>query len=192
MAERLPRTPQPLPLIAVRRGQHIVRQGEPSHGLWLIHGGAMITVAVSPEGHALGLDVLGPGDVVGEPDDAASPVDVRALELCRLRPVPASKVCDQISARARRSARLAKDLAWLPVDTRIRCRLTDLAERFGSPAIGGTAVGLTLTQDELAALAGTTRESANRALHRLMDQGHVAVLRRGRYLVCATLRPLIG
>jgi CRP/FNR family cyclic AMP-dependent transcriptional regulator len=190
MAERLPREAQPLPLIAVRAGHQVVRQGEASHGLWLVENGALLAIAVSTEGRMLALDVLGPGDAVGEPGDAPSPWGVRALRPCRLRPVRASLILDALAARAQNSARLAEDLAWLPVGARIQRRLIDLAERFGRPVPGGTVVGLTLTQEDLAALAGTSRESANRELRILVQQGRVEVIARGRYLVRPALRPV--
>ena len=46
-------------------------------------------------------------------------------------------------------------------------------------------MGLTLTQEELGAFAGTTRESANRAVGELMRRGTILRLSRGRYLVRA-------
>ena len=44
-------------------------------------------------------------------------------------------------------------------------------------------VRLALTQEDLAALCGTSRESANRALRALRDDGRVLVVGRGRFLI---------
>jgi CRP-like cAMP-binding protein len=52
---------------------------------------------------------------------------------------------------------------------------------------GGTLVPFTLSQEALASLAGTTRETANRAIRGLIRQGALATERRGRYVV-RTLR----
>src|SRR5439155_3661225 len=94
------------------------------------------------------------------------------------------------AARVRRASILACDVAWLDVATRIERRLQDLAARFGRPVPGGTSIPITLRQDDLAALAGTSRETANRALRRLVERGRAQVERRGRYVVRSPLRLL--
>ena len=185
MAERLPRPHEPLPLIAVRPGQHVVRQGEFHPGPWVLHSGALLASAVSDDGHVLALDVLGPGDLVGEPDGGPALHSVTALGPGRLRVAEAAEAVGLAAARARRLTVLASDLAWRDVGSRIEGRLLDLASRFGRPVPGGTLVSLPLTQEDLAALTGTSRESANRALRELQRRGRVASATRGRYVVRA-------
>jgi CRP-like cAMP-binding protein len=51
---------------------------------------------------------------------------------------------------------------------------------------------LPLTQDEVAALVGTTRESANRALRVLVADGEIRVAARGRYVVRTRFRSVDG
>jgi CRP/FNR family transcriptional regulator, cyclic AMP receptor protein len=188
MAARLPRPDQPLPLVAVRTGQEVVRQGEACLHASVIETGALLATAVSPEGRVLALDVLGAGDLVGEPDRVPSLVTVRALRPGRLRPLSSPVAESLVAERARRTAVLALDLAWSDVTDRVDRRLTDLAERFGRPVPGGILLALPLTQEDLAALAGTSRESVNRALRRLERAGRVAVLARSRYLVRSGLQ----
>lgn len=183
MAARLPRPDRPLPLVAVRTGQEVVRQGEACPHASVIEAGALLATAVSSDGQVLALDVLGPGDLVGEPDRVPSLVTVRALRPCRLRPLTGANAETLMAERARRAAALALDLAWSDVADRVDRRLTDLAGRFGRPVPGGILLALPLTQEDLAALAGTSRESVNRALRRLERAGRVAVLARSRYLV---------
>lgn len=186
MAARLP---QPLPLVSVRGGHQVVLQGEPCPGPWVVEAGVLLASAVSPDGRVLALDVLGPGDLVGEPDGAQAEAGVRALRPSQLRAVGGSAVSPLAAERARRACTLARDLAWLDVGGRIERRLTDLAERFGRTVPGGVLVALPLTQEDLAALAGTSRESANRALRALQRGGRVTVVARGRYLVHRRLHP---
>ncbi len=182
MAARMPR-PQPLPLIAVRPGQLVVRQGESGSGPWVAVSGALLATAVSADGHVLGLEVLGPGDLVGEPDGCVAEASVRALRPSGLAPVAGASLAPLVAARSRRAAALARDLAWLDVSARVAARLRELADRFGRPAPGGVVLTLKITQDDLAALAGTSRESANRALRELERSDRVCVLGRGRYLL---------
>jgi CRP-like cAMP-binding protein len=191
MAAPMPRL-QPLPLIAVRPGQAVVRQGEVGPGPWVVATGALIATAVSADGHVLALDVLGPGDLVGEPDGAAADTGVRALRPSRLTPMAGPALTPLVVARGRRAAALARDLAWLGVSERVEARLTELARRFGRAAPGGTALALPITQDDLAALAGTTRESTNRALRALERSGRLSIQGRGRFLLHPQLRALGG
>jgi CRP-like cAMP-binding protein len=176
--------PQPLPLTLVLR-QHgtLIRQGEPGDGLWLIESGALRVASISDAGHELVLDVLGPGQGTGEPTGIPSPVTVRALRPSRLSPASPGAAADLLTARAHRVATLAAELAWLDVRTRISRRLEDLAGRFGCSVEGGRLLLLPLTQDEVAALTGTTRESANRALRALVADGEIRVAAPGRYVV---------
>jgi CRP/FNR family cyclic AMP-dependent transcriptional regulator len=179
---------EPLPLAIVRSGQVPVRQGEACRALWVVESGLLRASAVSNDGRVLALDLLGPGDAVGEPDGAPSAWSVSALRPSRLRPVRGGASIRPLAARAHRLTMLASDLAWLGVATRIERRLQDLATRFGRPVPYGVLIPIHLTQEDLAALAGTSRESANRALRGLMARGRVDVERRGRYIVRSQLR----
>lgn len=190
MAARIPRH-QPLPLIAVRQGQQVVRQGEPCPGPWVVASGALIATAVSADGHVLALEVLGPGDLVGEADGRPAEAGVRALRPSGLSPMADASLTPLVAARSRRAAALARDLAWLDVPARVEARLTELAGRFGRPVPRGIVLTLALTQDDLAALAGTSRESANRALRALERSGRLSIQGRGRYLLHPQLRAVV-
>jgi CRP/FNR family transcriptional regulator, cyclic AMP receptor protein len=187
------REPQPLPLTLVLR-QHatLIRQGASGDGLWMVESGALRVAVISDAGHELVLDVLGSGHVTGEPNGVPSPVTVRALRPSRLSPVSPRAAADLLTTRAHRAAALAAELAWLGVRARITRRLEDLAERFGRPVEGGRLILLPLTQDEIAALAGTTRESANRALRAMVAGGDIRVAARGRYVVRTRFRSVGG
>jgi CRP/FNR family cyclic AMP-dependent transcriptional regulator len=184
---------EPLPLLVLRPGQTPVQQGEGCAGVWVVETGLLRASVVAPDGRELALDLLLPGDAVGEPAGAPSPCSVRALRPTRLRAASPGAVAGLLSARNARLADLACHLAWLDVADRIERRLDDLAIRAGRPLPdGGTRVSIRLTQDEIASLAGTSRETANRALHRLMRRGAVAAEGRGRYAVRRRLRLIDG
>ena len=179
---------EPLPLVIVTPGRNLVRQGEATRGLWRIDSGVLRAEALAPDGRELVVDLLGPGDLVGEPGSEPSPVTVRAVRPARLQPVAPTAAGPLLARRAHRAVGLACDLAWRDVPTRVEHRLVDLAARFGRPVDGGTLIPLTLTQEEIASLAGTSRESANRALRVLLASGRIGRRRRGRYVVGARLR----
>jgi CRP/FNR family cyclic AMP-dependent transcriptional regulator len=184
MAEARPRVIQPLPLeFKIPRQRAIVRQGEPCADLLLIVNGAVLISALDPDGRMLGLDVAGPGDAVGGPPGAIADATARTIGPCRLRPAPGSEFASLLDARARRVAELACELAWAEVSRRVERRLEDLARRFGRPTPGGVAFSLDLTQEDLAALCGTSRETVNRALRGLEATGRIERRGRGRFLV---------
>jgi CRP/FNR family cyclic AMP-dependent transcriptional regulator len=171
--------------LAVPSGRLVVRQAQPCAGVSMVTHGAFFESAVDDDGRVLGFDVLGPGDAVGGSFGVPAAADVRALRPSRLCAVAPDRVAWLMDARRERLAELARQLAWLDVTERVALRLDDLATRFGRPSPGGTLVRLPLTQDHLAALCGTSRESANRALRTLRDDGLVRLVGRGRYLMPA-------
>jgi CRP/FNR family cyclic AMP-dependent transcriptional regulator len=187
MAERLPRIGQPLPLIAVPPGRHVVRQGDPRPLSFVVASGALLVYAVDDEGHVTGLDVIGPDDAVAHPGSGAR-TSIRALAPSSLRSAGDNEVALAATDHLARLSAFATDVAWLDVASRLQRRLDDLAERFGTPTEGGILIRLHLTQDDLAALAGTSRETANRALQRSIRSGRLRRVGRRRYEVRTTLR----
>ena len=137
---------------------------------------------VDPDGRKLALDVLGVADLVGGPPGWIAEASVRAMVETWLAPAGPDELRDGLARRAHRSSALACALAWSRVTERVAGRLEDLAERFGRPVAGGWSIPLALTQDDLADLAGSTRESVNRALAELARLGRVRA-HRGTYVV---------
>lgn len=177
--------------VPVRLGAVVVRQGEPSPPMRVVTHGAFTVEVLRHDGRRLVLDVLGPGDGVGggdagsgiDGDDRLAQATVRAVKPGRLREAGPGETTSLLVRRAERMARLAADLAWFDVPTRLGARLQVLAGRFGHPVAGGVAIGLHLTHDELAGLCGTTRESVTRAMGQLVAQERVDVPTRGRIVV---------
>jgi len=161
-----------------------VRQGEACAGPFAVEFGVLRVSVVDDDGRELIVDLAGPGDVVGGRAGEPAAWTVRAVGPVRLRPAPA----DARDTTSERLLQLALQLAWCAVSERVERRLADLAERLGHPAPGGTAIGVPLTQDDLAAMVGASRESTNRALRVLVERGWLAVPRRGRYVVRSPLR----
>jgi CRP-like cAMP-binding protein len=169
-------------VIAVQQGRELIRQGDPYPDAWVVRAGALLMTVVDRDGHALALDVLGPGDLVGGPPDAIADASVRVLVTSRLVVASPSALRTGLERRARRVTALASSLAWDRLATRVAGRLDDLAGRFGRRMARGREVTLPLTQEHLAALTGSTRESVNRALADLVEAG-LLERRAGRYLV---------
>jgi CRP-like cAMP-binding protein len=174
-----------LPLtFVIRAGSEPAKQGEPCEGLLVVRSGALLSSCVTDDGRRLG-ELLGPGDAVGGPDGIPSPVSVRALRVCRLRPALPHERPALLHSRTARAIALAHELAWLGVAERVERRLQETAARFGAPVAGGLGLGVRLTQEDVAELAGTTRESANRAISSMVAAGHLRIAGRGRYVLPA-------
>jgi CRP/FNR family cyclic AMP-dependent transcriptional regulator len=182
---------EPLPLTIVRPGRVAVAQGAPGTGVRVVELGFLRAAVVAPDGRRLLLDVLGPGEAVGVPDGVDAPCEIRAAGPVRLLAVQGSRAEAALAARHARDVAIALDLATLRAPARIERRLVDLAARFGTPVAGGMRIPVVLTQDDLAALAATSRETVNRTLRRLAREGRVERERRGRYVVRQQLR-LVG
>ena len=76
----------------------------------------------------------------------------------------------RLSRRLRSTTEDAEGLLSLNVTQRIARKLLQLMERYGVPGEDGVLIDLNLSQEAMATLVGTTRESANRALSALRDQ----------------------
>ena len=188
MLRRSPGVVQPLPLLIVRPGKTLVRQGAAGLGAWRVEYGILRISLDTPDGRELVIDLVGPGDVIGDPPGSPATCTVTALRPARLRAGDHDELTAALARLAGRTAALACDVAWLDVPTRIERRLQDLAARFGRPAPGGVLIPITLRQDELACLAATSRETANRAIRRLIERGRIGRERRGRYVVRTPVR----
>jgi CRP/FNR family transcriptional regulator len=76
----------------------------------------------------------------------------------------------------RRLTRHVEELHFLDIAGRLAARLAYLAEEQGTPGDGGEQrLDGPLTQGELAAMVGSTRQSVNRLLGQLVDDGLIRV-----------------
>jgi CRP/FNR family cyclic AMP-dependent transcriptional regulator len=158
---------------SVRAGKTVFRQDDPGSSLYVIESGVVKVQRTSPEGKEVILAILGPGDFFGElalldgeprSADAVAKEDTALLVLERddflafldKEPAVATKLLAALSRRLRRTDQLVQDAAFLDVPARLARALLQLAE---SPE---AATGL--TQSELAAMVGASRESVNRWL----------------------------
>lgn len=163
---------EPLPLtFQVRPGRVIVRQGEPYPGAWIVRSGRLRMDVVDADGRRLTIDLLARGDLVGGPPGWVAEASVTAEIEAWLAPAGPAALRDGLARRAHRATWLACELAWGRVQDRVLARLQDLADRFGRPVPGGRWVRIPLTQEDIAALTGSTRETVNRAIGRIGERG---------------------
>lgn len=178
-----------------RPRQRLFREGEPGdHVLAILSGRVKVSVQTR-SGREILLAMKGPGDLVGELsliDGRPRSATAIALDAVEALVVPAPAFTEFVESHPRIAVRLLHMLAEqirdadrrsLERDTgditcRVARRLVDLAERVGEHSGSGVEITLTLSQDDLAAWVGATREATSRALAGLRGDGCVTTGRQ--------------
>lgn len=196
-----------------QRGDLILLAGQPGGALYFVRSGLVKVFKTSEEGKEQVLRLIGAGHTFNDVpalDGGPNPASVMALEptvvyatsgaeLRRLiaeRPGVAEAVVRSLAATLRYLVSVVEDLSFLPVRARVAKILLDQdAEQAQGKAEGGEAEAAhhRLTQQEMAAMAGTAREMVGRALKELEqagavrnDRGHITVVNRERLQILAS------
>lgn len=173
------------------KGMIIFHKGSPGRSLYIIESGRVRIFLLSGSGQEISVNVYGPGDVFGElalldglPRSAGAMVMektvvytlhrddfLRCMEAC---PRMATSIIDELSSRLRYTTDCLEHLAFLDVNGRVAAKLLELADRYGLEG-EDVEIDLRLTQTELASWVVARRESVNKVLSSLRDQGLVDV-----------------
>ena len=186
------------------RGEAVCRKGDPGTNLYVITLGQVKLSLIAENGREAILDLLGPGDVFGELallDGEPRSADAIATEAShvllldrdefhrcvRQQPEIAVHLLAVLSQRIRRDTRLMEEAAFLDVPRRLCGTLLRLARSGESRAAHATEahelVTPRLVQSDLAAMAGTTRETLSKWLGVLEDELLIRRMPQGRILV---------
>lgn len=179
------------------RGEVVFHRDDPADTLHLIVKGRFAARISTPLGDRATLSVFGPGETFGElalvSEGSRRSATVSALEPAETRSVHAPDfarlvaehpgvhvvLTSLIAERLRRSNELLVEALYVPVDKRILRRLCDLAAQYGD---ADGSVTIPLRQEDVADLAGTSRETVNRVLREEQTRGTLE-LGRGRTIV---------
>jgi CRP-like cAMP-binding protein len=179
-----------IPSVEFPRGHRIFAEAEPGDCLYVIRFGKVKVGRRSSGGREGLLALLGPGDLLGElsafdpgprTSDATTvtPVSAACVDRTTLRRwvIERPNLADQFLTALARRMRTADDhragLVFSDVAGRLAKQLLLLGERFGAPSTAGLWVLHGLTQEELAQLVGSTRETVNKALIDFTDRGWI-------------------
>jgi len=172
-----------------RRGEVIFHQGDPGDALHIILNGRVKISSPSETGVEAILATLRPGEFFGSlalldgAPRSASATAVEATETLILprerfrqlvNDVPAIRdhVLAELAHELRRLTNHVEELHFLDIAGRLAARLARLAEEQGLPAHGGEIrLDGPITQGELAAMVGSTRQSVNKLLGFFVDDG---------------------
>jgi CRP/FNR family cyclic AMP-dependent transcriptional regulator len=168
----------------------VFTEGEHGVDLYIVLAGKVKIRRRTIDGRETLIAVLGPSDMFGElalfdPGPRTSTVttltEVQAVRMDRraLRawiaayPDIAQQLLQVLARRLRRTDDTLCDLIFTDVPGRVAKQLLDLAKRFGTSTENTLSVDLGLTQEELAQLVGSARETANRVLSDFTERGWI-------------------
>ena len=180
-----------------RRGEVIFHLGDPGDALFIVVSGDVKISLPSDTGDEAILTTLGPGDMFGELallDGAPRSATAAALSLTETIVLPRDRFRELIAAEAgvrdallasvagelRRLTTHVEELHFLDITGRLAARLVRLAQEGGTPgADGAIRLRSNLTQGDLAAMVGCTRQSVNKLLGQFADDGLIRQERDG-------------
>jgi len=183
---------QQLEPVSFSRGQVVFTEGEPGETLYIITSGKVKIGRKSVDGRESLLTLMGPSDMFGElaifdPGPRTSTVtalsDVQAVMMHRKvlrnwiadRPEIAEQLLRVLARRLRRTNDNLSDLIFTDVPGRVAKQLLHLAQRFGTREGNSLRVDHDLTQEEIAQLVGSSRETVNKALSDFAQRGWIRV-----------------
>jgi len=165
-------------------------QGEPGKTCHIVIHGKVRIFVVGEDGRELSVSLMGPGEIIGEMalfEDVPRSASVQTMEptetlelhqevllrALQRSPQLALSLLRALSARLRHTTEAAESMVSLSVADRLLARLWRLAEWAGKRDRDGMRIVFPMTQQQLAAMVGTSRESINRALSGLRRQKKV-------------------
>jgi len=182
-------------------GQVILSPDDPPDRIHILKKGKVRVFRVTPDGKQLTLDIYDKGTILGDmrllgqdrsPDAYAETIDAAVIctitpdELRRLverHPIIGVNIITFLSRRLQEAERELEAMAYQRVGQRLAKKLIDLGQRFGVETVRGTLIQARLTQQELAEMIGTTRETLAHTLadfrrRDLLDTEHHQVVIR--------------
>jgi CRP/FNR family transcriptional regulator len=165
------------------RAETVVLEGEPAANLYFVASGVVKVFKTSAEGKEQILSIVRPGESFNDVpifDGGPNPASARTMgpvllygikrndmeAILRNHPQIALNVTKVLAKRVRQLVSLVEDLSFRHVISRVARILFEHIP-------GETGRGPRLTQQEMAAMAGTAREVVGRSLKALEEQGAI-------------------
>lgn len=181
------------------RGETLFQKGDPGDRLFGVLSGRVKVHTMSPEGKDVTLNLFKEGQFFGEIallDELPRTADAVAMAPCELLVIHrrdfmplvetegrlAMHIIRLLCQRVRATSEMLEDAAFLPLEQRLAKHLLRLVGNYGQPVSGGIEIGLRLSQQELAHMMATTRESVNKQLQAWAQAGWID-LQRSRVTV---------
>lgn len=183
------------------KGESIFNEGDTDHRMYLLERGRVKLVRHSNDNRVQLLSIHTAGEILGEIpvfDPKGGPRTASAITITSKtkvlwlendilfawlnnHPRVAVDMLQVLAARMRANNERISDLVFMDVPARLAKTLLNLASRFGEPMSDGLLVPHDLTQEELAQLVGSSRETVNKALMDFANRGWI--MRKGRSII---------
>jgi CRP/FNR family transcriptional regulator len=177
------------------RGEVILLEGEPAQSLFFVASGVVKVFKTSPEGKEQTLNIVRPGESFNDVplfDDGPNLASAQAMVpvvLYGVKKVELKNILEQYPPVARNIIRVlaqrVRQLVSLVEDLSFRHVLSRVAKILLEYASDGTGPRPRLTQQEIAAMAGTAREVVGRSLKALEEE---RLIRLERHRIVITNR----
>lgn len=182
-----------LPMTTCQTGGLVTSPDDDNERLYIVKRGRVRLFRLTPDGKQLTLDILDKGRIAGRMSwlgQELNEVYAEAIEdavVCSFSPDELRHLIDRfpgigfnmiryLSDRLAASEREREVMAFRSVEQRLAARLLELAERFGQPDVDGVAIDARLTQQELADMIGTSRETLATTVSSLRESGVLEML----------------
>lgn len=181
-----------------KKGNLILMEEEFGDTLFILNQGSVKITRLSDDGREVILAIMGPGDFFGEMsifDGENRSANVIALEdsevfilkrgdfldLLEKYPQIAIVLLQEMATRLRRSDQQIEGLSLSDAENRVAMSLLRLAEDLGVIKMGQVVIENMPYQQDIANMAGTSRETVSRMLTLLQRKGYIQ--KRGRRLI---------
>lgn len=187
----------------IEKGGYLFNQGEPADTLYLVKAGKLKLVQLTDGGREIIVDILGPGEVLGETvlfqrgDYLYSAQAIETTKVCsfslaqfetmiRNNPALAVKIISHLGQKLYEFVRLAGEVTGTSARERLLRILHRLADEHGRQVDSGILIELDLTQQELANMVGISRVKVAQIISELKESG--VIQRNGKsYLLKSDL-----
>ncbi|MBV8353715.1 MAG: Crp/Fnr family transcriptional regulator [Candidatus Eremiobacteraeota bacterium] len=167
--------------------EFIVREGDPGDRFYIILDGSVAVTRIASDGRETILSILKVNDFFGEMslfDSSLRSASIKTLtdvtvgvieekeflELLERNPRIGRYLVIALSQRLRAANQLIAATTSQDIRARLASLLLNLTQSFGEQVENGTRITLRLTNQEMANMIGTTRETVNRTLNRFWDE----------------------
>lgn len=178
-----------------KKGEYIFFEGEAGDKFFIIKEGQVKLTKMIKNGDEQILNIFSDNDIIAEivafdkgsyPASAVTMTDSKLIvfdqseleNLILKHPSIGLKLLREMSGRLRRAQQNVRDLALKDSSARVAGLLLFLAKKYGEEKNGNIVLDISLTQQELASMIGSSRETVSRSLKEFESKGLIKTSRK--------------
>ncbi|RAK08427.1 CRP/FNR family transcriptional regulator [Halanaerobium saccharolyticum] len=178
-----------------KKGEYIFFEGESGDKFFIIKDGQVKLTKMIKNGDEQILNIFSNNDIIAEivafdkgnyPASAVTMTDTEVIvfdqseleNLILKHPTIGVKLLREMSGRLRRAQQNVRDLALKDSSARVAGLLIFLAEKYGKKKKNKVVLDISLTQQELASMIGSSRETVSRILGKFENEGLIKTSRK--------------